>query len=62
VFLRVAADALAWCGASGANPLPLAGLRERFLPEWRSAAGKEEAPVRGAGRSDPPWRDRTGPA
>jgi hypothetical protein len=33
VFLRVAADALNWCGASRADPLPLAGLRERFLPE-----------------------------
>jgi hypothetical protein len=33
VFLRVAADALGWCGASRAEPLPLEGLRERFLPE-----------------------------
>jgi hypothetical protein len=33
VFLRVAADALNWCGASRADPLPLGGLRERFLPE-----------------------------
>ena len=33
VFLRVAADALDWCGASRAGPLPLKGLRERFLPE-----------------------------
>ena len=33
VFLRVAADALDWCGASWADPLPLEGLRERFLPE-----------------------------
>ena len=33
VFLRVAADALDWCGASRAEPLPLEGLRERFLPE-----------------------------
>jgi hypothetical protein len=33
VFLRVAADALEWCGASRADPLPLEGLRERFLPE-----------------------------
>jgi hypothetical protein len=29
VFLRLAADALEWCGASPADPLPL----ERFLPE-----------------------------
>ena len=33
VFLRAAADALNWCGASRAEPLSLEGLRERFLPE-----------------------------
>jgi hypothetical protein len=33
VFFHVAADALSWCGASRADPLPLEGLRERFLPE-----------------------------
>jgi hypothetical protein len=33
VFLHLAADALAWCGASRAEPLPLEGLRERFLSE-----------------------------
>ena len=33
VFLHVAADALAWCRASRADPFPLDGLRERFLPE-----------------------------
>src|ERR1035437_8629004 len=33
VFLHVAADALDWCGASRAGPLPLGGLREQFLPE-----------------------------
>jgi hypothetical protein len=33
VFLHVAADALTQCGASRADPLPLEGLRERFLPE-----------------------------
>jgi hypothetical protein len=33
VFLRVAADVLDWCGASRADPLPLEGLRERFLAE-----------------------------
>ena len=33
VFTRVATDALDWCGASRADPLPLEGLRERFLPE-----------------------------
>lgn len=33
VFLHVAADALGWCRASRADPLPLEGLREQFLPE-----------------------------
>jgi len=33
VFLHVAADALDWCRASRADPLPMEGLRERFLPE-----------------------------
>jgi hypothetical protein len=33
VLLRVAADALDWCTASRTDPLPLEGLRERFLPE-----------------------------
>jgi hypothetical protein len=36
VFLHVAADALDWCGVSRADPLPLEGLRERFLPECTS--------------------------
>jgi hypothetical protein len=40
VFTRVAADALDWCGASRADPLPLEGLRERFLPE-RTFRGRE---------------------
>jgi hypothetical protein len=37
VFLHLAAGALAWCGASRADPIVLEGLRERFLPEytWR---------------------------
>ncbi len=34
VFLRIAAGALAWCGASQANPVSLEDFRERFLPEW----------------------------
>ncbi len=33
VFLQIAADALDWCGASRADPLPLQGLHERFLPD-----------------------------
>jgi hypothetical protein len=40
VFLRLAADALDWCGASQADPLPLEGLRERFLPE-RASRGRQ---------------------
>ena len=40
VFIRVADDALDWCGASRADPLPLEGLRERFLPE-RTFRGRE---------------------
>ena len=40
VFLRLAADALDWCGASRADPLPLEGLRERFLPE-RASRGRQ---------------------
>src|SRR5260370_25821891 len=33
VFLHLAADALDWCGASRTDPLSLAGIRDRFLPE-----------------------------
>jgi hypothetical protein len=68
VFLRLAADALDWCGASRAGPLPLEGLRERFLPECtfrgrqNKRPAKQEAPVCGAGRSSAPGRDRPGPA
>ena len=40
VFLRLAADALAWSGVSPADPLPLEGLRERFLPEY-SGRGRD---------------------
>jgi hypothetical protein len=42
VFLRLAADALDWCGASRVDPLPLEGLRERFLPE-RTFRGRQNA-------------------
>ena len=42
VFLDLAADALEWCGASRAEPLPLEGLRERFLPE-ASFRGRQNA-------------------
>jgi hypothetical protein len=42
VFLRLAADALDWCGASRADPLFLEGLRERFLPE-RAFRGRQSS-------------------
>jgi hypothetical protein len=45
VFLRVAADALDWCGASRADPLPLEGLRERFLPEC-ALSGRQHSKLR----------------
>ena len=35
VFVRLAADALDWAGASRADPVDLEGIRERFLPECR---------------------------
>jgi hypothetical protein len=40
VFFRLAADVLAWSGASPADPLPLEGMRERFLPE-HSGRGRD---------------------
>jgi hypothetical protein len=45
VFLHVAADALEWCGAIRADPLPLEGLRERFLPE-SAFRGRQNAKLR----------------
>ena len=45
VFLHLAADALDWCGASRADPLPLEGLRERFLPEC-TFRGRQDHKVR----------------
>jgi hypothetical protein len=45
VFLHLAADALEWCGASRAEPLPLEGLRERFLPE-ATFRGRQNAKFR----------------
>jgi hypothetical protein len=38
VFLRLAADALAWSGTSPADPLSLEGMRERFLAEFPARA------------------------
>jgi hypothetical protein len=32
VFLGLGAGALGWCAASGADPVALEGMRERFLP------------------------------
>ena len=45
MFLRLAADALEWCRASPADPLPLEGLRERFLPE-ATFRGRQNAKLR----------------
>ena len=42
VFLRVAADALEWCGASRADPLPLEGHASGSCPSAPSAAGKNK--------------------
>jgi hypothetical protein len=42
VFLRVAADALGWCGASRADPVSLEGMRERFLSDC-SFRGRERS-------------------
>ena len=42
VFLHLAADALDWCRATRADPLPLEGLRERFLPE-RAFRGRQNS-------------------
>jgi hypothetical protein len=44
VFIRGAADALDWYGASRADPLPLEGLRERLLPEW-TFRGRENTKI-----------------
>jgi hypothetical protein len=42
VLLRLAADALEWCRASPADPLPLEGLREGFVPEC-TFRGRQDA-------------------
>ena len=42
VFVHIATDALDCCGASRADPLPLEGLRERFLPE-RTFRGQQNS-------------------
>jgi len=42
VFLHLAADTLDWSRASRADPLPLEGLRERFLPE-RTFRGRQNS-------------------
>ena len=62
VFLHLAADALEWCGASRAEPLPLEGLRERFLPRAASADGRTPSSGTRSCRGSCPRRDRTGPA
>jgi hypothetical protein len=50
VFLRLAADAVACSGASPGDPLPLEGMRERFLPEY-SGRGQDRRKS-----STPCWR------
>jgi hypothetical protein len=45
VFLHLAADALQWCGASRAEPLPLEGLRDRYLPGC-AFRGRQNAKLR----------------
>ena len=45
VFLHLAGDALQWCEASRDQPLPLEGLRERFLPE-AAFRGRQNAKFR----------------
>ena len=42
VFLRIAAEALAWSGASRADPVPLEGMRDRFL-DGSSFRGRERS-------------------
>jgi len=42
VFLRLAADALDWCRASRADPLPVEGVRERFVP-GRAFRGRQNS-------------------
>jgi hypothetical protein len=49
VFLRLAADALDWCGASREEPLALQGIRERFLPECTVPDGRTTS------SSSPSW-------
>jgi hypothetical protein len=63
VFLRLAADALDWCGASRADPLDLEAITERFLPECRFRGPPEqEAPVRRTGSGGRARRDGARPA
>jgi hypothetical protein len=62
VFLHLAADAPDWCGASRADPLALAGIRQRFLAECSFRGRQNKAPVRGPGRGGPAWRNRARPA
>ena len=63
VLLGLAADALEWCGARRADPLPLEGLRDRFPVRGHlRRPAKCQASVRRAGHGGYPWRDRAGPA
>src|SRR5690349_19257765 len=62
VFLRVAADALDWCRLSRADPLPLEGLRERFLPECTFRGRQTRSCNTQCWPQQPSTADRTGPA
>jgi hypothetical protein len=60
VFLHLAADALDWCGASRAGPLPLEGLRGRFLPET-TVRGRQNSKLRYAVLAAAALHGGTGP-
>jgi hypothetical protein len=61
VFLNLAADALNWCRASRADPLPLESLRERFLPEC-SFRGRQDTKLQYAVLAAAALHGGTGPA
>ena len=56
VFLRLAADALEWCRASPADPLPLGTTRAVPARGHLPRQAERQAPVRGAGRGSCPRR------